>query len=151
MDPVYDPVRERTPKHLLEALAEVLRHQGVHDGVQAGVGVRHQVRENANDVGCVVEREVAEQHAQDNQVMRQPTQTEEHGHNDYHLGHLALGLAGFRHVLHGVHRGPKVADGAGVRDAENEDWDEVAEYEGADVHGSTMMDVPRRDAKGGPV
>lgn len=73
VDPVYDPVRERTAKHLLEALAEVLRHQGVHDGVQAGVGVRHQVRENADDVGCVVEREVAEQHAQDNQVMRQPT------------------------------------------------------------------------------
>lgn len=62
-----------------------------------------------------------------------------------------LGLAGFRHVLHGVHGGPQVANGAGVSDAENEDWDEVAEYEGADVHGSAMMDVPRRDANGGPV
>ncbi len=73
VDPVYDTITKRAAKHLLEALAKVFRHQGVDNGVQAGVGVRHQVRENAEDVGRVVEREVAEPHAQDNQVMWQPT------------------------------------------------------------------------------
>lgn len=82
---------ECAAKHLPEAFAEVLGDEGVDDGVQAGVGVGHQVGEDSEDVGGVVEREASEPHAEDDQVMGKPANTEESSDDDDHLGDFPLG------------------------------------------------------------
>lgn len=85
---------QEAAEDLLEALAEVFGDQGVDDGVDTGVGVGDDVREDAEHVRGVVEGEVPEPHAEDDQVMGQPAEAEQDGNDDDHPGDLPLGLLG---------------------------------------------------------
>lgn len=142
---VHLPPLERAAEHLPEAFPEVLGDEGVDNGVEAGVGVSHQVGEDAEDVGGVVEGEASRPHAEDDQVMGQPAEAEESGDDDDHLGDFPLGAPRLGHVLHGIHAGPQVSDGAGVGEAEHQDGDEVAEDEGAHVHDDARFGLPGGD------
>lgn len=136
----------RAAEHFSETFAEVLRDEGVDDGVEAGVGVSHQVGEDAQDIGGVVEGEASKPHAEDDQVMGEPADAEESGDDDDHLGDFPLGSAQLGHVLHGIHAGPQVSDSAGVGEAEHQDGDEVSEDEGAHVHYDAWSGLPGRNA-----
>lgn len=139
------PPPQRAAENLPEAFAEMLGDERVDDGVEAGVGVSHQVGQDAEDVGSVVEGEASEPHAEDDQVMGEPAQAEESGDDDDHLGDFAFGAPGLGHVLHRVHAGPQVPDGASVGEAEHQDGDEVAEDEGAHVHYDAWFGLPGRN------
>jgi len=149
MNLVYLPPLRRAAEHLPEAFAEVFGDEGIYDGVEAGVGVSHQVGEDAEDVGGVVEGEASKPHAEDDEVMREPAKTEEHSDDDNHLGDFPLSPPRLGHVLHGIHAGPQVADGASVCEAEHQDGDEVAKDEGADVHYDARSGLPGRNAHHG--
>lgn len=139
------PPPQRAAKHLPEAFAEVLGDERVDDGVEAGVGVSHQVGEDAEDVGGVVEREASEPHAEDDQVMGQPAKAEESSDDDDHLGDFPLGPPRHGHVLYGIHAGPQVSDGASVGEAEHQDGYEVAKDEGAHIHYDAWFGLPGRN------
>lgn len=139
------PPPQGAAEHLPETFAKVLGDERIDDGVEAGVGVGHQVGQDAQDVGGVVEREASEPHAEDDHVMGQPAEAEEGRHHDDHLGDFAFGPSRLGHVLHGVHAGPQVPDGAGVGEAEHQDGDEVAEDEGAHVHDDAWLGLPVRN------
>lgn len=143
------PPPHRAAEHLPEAFAEVLGDEGVDDGVEAGVGVSHQVGEDAQDVGGVVEGEVSEPHAEDDQVMGKPAEAKESSDNDDHLGDFPLGPPRLGHVLHGIHAGPQVSDGTSVGEAEHQDGDEVAKDKGAHVHYDAWFGLPGRNAHHG--
>lgn len=136
---------ERAAKHLPEAFAEVLGDEGVDDGVQAGVGVSHQVGEDAEDVGGVVEREASEPHAEDDQVMGKPANAEESSDDDYHLGDFPFGPPRLGHVIYGIHAGPQVSDGASVGESKHQDRDEVPKDEGANIHYDAWFGLPGRN------
>lgn len=139
------PPLQRAAEHLPEAFAEVLGDERVDDGVEAGVGVGHQVGQDAEDVGGVVEREASEPHAEDDQVMGEPAEAEESGDDDDHLGDFPLGPPRLGHVLHGVHAGPQVSDGASIGEAKNQHGEEVAKDEGAHVHYEAWFGLPARN------
>lgn len=140
------PLPQRAAEHLPEAFAEVFGDEGVDDGVEAGVGVSHQVGEDAEDVGGVVEGEASEPHAEDDQVMGKPADAEENGDDDDHLSDFPFGTPRLGHVLHGIHAGPQVSDGTSVGEAEHQDGDQVAKDEGAHVHYDAWSGLPGRDA-----
>lgn len=139
------PPRQRAAEHLPETFTEMLGDERVDNGVEAGVGVSHQVGQDAEDVGGVVEGEASEPHAEDDQVMGEPAQAEEDGDDDDHFSDFTFGSPRFGHVLHGVHAGPQVPDGASVGEAEHKDGDEVAKDEGADVHYDAWFELPGRN------
>lgn len=49
---------EEAAENLLEALAEVLGHEGVDDRVEAGVGISHAVGEQSEGIGGLVEGKI---------------------------------------------------------------------------------------------
>lgn len=149
-DPAHPPLR-RPPEHRPKASTEVFGDEGVDHGVEAGLGVGHQVGQDPEDVGDIVEREVSGPYPEDDNVVRQPAEAEERRHHNDHFGDHPLGSPRLGLVLHGVHAGPQVANGAGVRDAQDQDGDEVAEDEGAHVHDDAASGLPDRDAERGTV
>lgn len=119
MDLVASLFPQQAAEDLLETLAEVLGDQCIDNGVETGVGIGHAVGEETKGIGCLVEREVAIQVAENHHVIRQPAEAEEHCYNDNHLGHLALGFLRLGHVLQRVNCRPEELDGAGVGQADN--------------------------------
>lgn len=143
---IHLPPLQRAAEHLPEAFAEMLWHEGVDDGVETGVGVGHKVWEDAEDIGGVVERESAQPHAEDYQVMGKPAKAEESSDYDDHLGDFPLGPPRLGHVLQGAHAGPQVSDGAGVGEAEHQHGNEVAEDKRAHIHYDARFGLPCRNA-----
>ena len=137
---------EDAAEHLLEAFAEVFGHQSVDDGVDAGVGVGHAVGQEPEGVGGLVEGEVSVQVAEDHHVVGQPADAEQHGDNDDHFGHFALGPLGFGHAVQRIHGGPQELDGACVREADDQHRNDVAEQEGARVQHLPVLLLPAGDA-----
>lgn len=75
----------------------------------------------------------------------QPAYAEEHGDNDDHLSDFALGSLRFGHAIQRVNSCPQVLDGSGVREANDQHRDDVAEQEGAGVQDLTVLLLPPRD------
>lgn len=143
------PPPHRAGEHFPEAFPEMLGHKGVDDGVKTGVGISHQVGQDAQDVGGVVEREVSEPHADNDQVMGEPAEAKNSSDNDDHLRDLPLGSPQLGHVLNGIHAGPQVSNGAGVGETEHQDGDEIAEHKGAHVHYDAWFGLPDRNTHHG--
>lgn len=99
----------------------------------------------------MVEGKMAEPHAHDDEVVWQPAKAKQNCYDHNHLGHPALGEATLTCFLHGVYTGPQVADGSGVCKTQDQDGNEVAKYKSTNVHGSTALDVPGRDAHSGSI
>lgn len=139
---------QEADEDLLEAFAEMLGDQGIDNGVDTGVGVGDEVGEDAQNVRRVVEGKIPEPNAEDDQVVGQPAEAEQDGHDDDHPGDLPLGFLGLRHLLERIHRPPQVANGPCVSEAEDQHRDDVAEDEGAEIHDLTLGDGPDRVADG---
>ena len=141
-------VAQQARADLSETLAEVLGDESVDDGVDTGVGIGDQVREDAQRVSGARKREAAEPHAEDQRVVRHPAEAEERGHDDDHACHLTLGAPGARAGGRRVDGAPEVAQGARVGQAEHQDRQQIADDEGAEVHGAAARRAPRRVAHG---
>lgn len=60
---------EDAAENLLEALAKVLRHQGVNDRVEAGVGVGHAVGQQPEGIRGLIEGKVSVEIAQNDHMV----------------------------------------------------------------------------------
>lgn len=75
--------------------------------------------EDPKHIGRIVQWEIAKPETEDNQVVGQPANTEEHSYDDNHSSDLVLGLLGIRHIFNGIHRSPEIADGPHIGEAQN--------------------------------